>query len=1790
MNNGVNRAIKAGIVLAIFAVAIPICAWADGLTVSARRVWNFQGATIGFWGVRLTFDRRVFPSNLSEHTLVKVDGKQVKFEVKVSSGADPASQPGHTFLIVPAKASKVPESVTITIEKGLSDATGRRLLAKNFTYQFISIEKIIVSDISTYYRTQTDQGLTLRVSDHISQKDLADAVEIIPSVPNLKVTRVRGWRYRITGDFEPEQEYVLKIAKKTVSKGKGELSPDEFAFKGPGPKSSVEPNTKRSVVELLGRQLFPLTVTHAAKIRCTLRRVPPLLLPDVAAKLAVKAVLKDDRWASKSALLKSLAEAGKVNPVFLADATEESEVFFVPEAKEQVKGYSLPLSFREHPKKGGAWILSLVDLDSKFHRQIEEPIQITDLSVSYKYSAESLLLWVTSIYSGKPVAGVEVMLYQPHGTWYAVGKTDGQGLLMIEDGREFPAISIKKKAKETGKKPLALAEVTRVLAATENDSCHIALKAQRLKPYAVTQAKSVKDKAEFMRGYVFTERGVYRPGATVHFKAVSRVFKDRKISSPAGQKMKVTITDPRGDIQYSKVLTLGEFGTCYDTFPTKTFFPVGTYTIRVRPEKRNDSKRDFTQTFMLQDFKRARHFATVNIKRMTRDSDSFVGLDIKEDFLDVEIGGQYYTGGPVKHGRVRWKASLVSVENRLKGLGGYFFGNEDETTRFLESGESTLDRNGKLQLTIPLDPKLLTGIYGVRISATVLDVDGEPATEVQTYSPRPKYLVGISRHPTQVQAGYASPLRVIVVDRDGKKLSAGTVRAEIMKETSYYVRKRDRNGNINHLWERGWMKSLSVEKSIINGEATFQLDLNRAGDYLVAFTYTDQSERYTSQTIFRVGWESYDEWVQRRDEKDVRTSNEIPLSLSKKSYAVGESVDVQFNTPRPVKNVLVTFERGGIFEYRLVKVKDGQAGFQFTMKEDFVPNVYVSILAVAGREGFPVYTTQSDDDVPMVYYGYANVSATTKSQDLVLQIAPGIAELKGKPAEKKTLTFKVANRKGKGVKAEMAVCVVDEAVLALTRFLTPSLSTLTGFNLPLSVFSGDLRLSLVSQDLYRILTTKPLTGGGMGAGLVGPSLRKDFRPVAYFNPAVITSDSGEATVEFTLPDTTTAYRVYAVVCNEGAGFVSGQRNMVVTKEFFIEPSVPRFLIPGDRVIFPVVLNNKTKEKGEFSLVSESSRSLDLTLPNPSGSLEPWSTSVLKASADVTSGIEEGRVLFKGEFTTKSAQYDDAIQQKIPILSRYLPVFRAQMGGFTRSGEIEAKFPKSLQSFKTEDLNPADFKAALMLSMTNWSKVAPGLKYLLRYPYGCVEQTSSGIIPLAGVRALAKAGNIPGITEAQVDKYLAKGVARLLSMQTISGGFAYWPGNVDPSWWGTMYATFALIMAKEGGYEVPEARLKRALKYLRKNLFDPGKDEYHSRTWTTELAFFNLAMGDQLSDQELARLFENYESLSDQSKALLLLAASKIDYLSKKELVDKVKRLDPRNDPKRTDYSNSSYREIAICLLAATEIGGAKAKADDWASNLLAGLKPEGRWNSTADTGWCLLALSKYFEKKDPSKQTKVKVTVDCAGQAPVTVTLTDAASYVVLDPLKLLKQGKINLKSDSKRLVNYSLDLTYPDIVTDPSQLSNGFTLRKTMENLNGNKEIRVGDVIKVTLEIDLDRSSRDYWNRKYEYLALVDPVPAGIVPINSELKSEGVEEETAPDGNRYQDTRNFTPAYSEFRDDGVRVFKNRAWGGLYRYTYLARAVAQGEFWMRASRISLMYNPEIFGRTKGRKVKVLPAK
>ncbi|MCA1959795.1 MAG: hypothetical protein LDL33_03285, partial [Desulfomonile sp.] len=806
----------------------------------------------GLWAVRIRFDRSVVPADLAAHVTITTDGEEESFRIFDAHAEDSlAARPEREFRIMPVKGQGKQGIVKIVVKQGLQDASGKRTLEKDHAYQFrCGPQRIQASSFSTFYNSPKDRGVTLHFSDEVESDDVKRLIKITPAVKNVTVTGLEfGRRYRITGDFDYNREYVLEIPETRLQKGRAILSEARYPFKGPGVAPHIAIKTQRSVVELKSRQLLPVSLENVIAMRVELQRVPAFLIPQFMTEFHKKDGLKHWSLEQQAAAVSALVKEGKLPAFFSGEPIRESEIFFAPEAKERVFGYSVPLSFRKTPAIGGAWHVKLVDPD-RASVETSRLVQITDLAVSYKLSAKSLLIWVTSIYSGEPVPGTEVLLAAEDGRLLLAGKTDAHGVVTVKDGRELPAIT---EGKAVEKSAVAVKSIKWVVAATATDSCAEQLSQDRLKPFAVKQTTSMDPAPAELKGALFTERGIYRPGETVHFKCTVRDYKDDHIKAAAGRKVKLTITDPRKEIPYSKDFTLGEFGTCFDSFRTKPFSPSGTYTLTAETTKNEKEKETFSTTFLVQEYKRPRHYVTVTAKQESRISEEYIALKKRVEFLNVEAKAQYYTGGPVKNARARWKATLVPVDQRVEGFEGYFFGNADEEERFLESGESLMDKDGILKIAIPLDPRQMIGLYGVELSVTVLDVDGEPATGTTKFSPQPRYRVGISRHPSRVQNGYSGTLKLIVVDSEGKKVQTGQLIASQLRKESFYTQKRDENGNINYLWEYGWLTTTSSRIPLLKGEGMYELELNDYGQYLLSFTFEDKSGSYSSQTIFKVG-------------------------------------------------------------------------------------------------------------------------------------------------------------------------------------------------------------------------------------------------------------------------------------------------------------------------------------------------------------------------------------------------------------------------------------------------------------------------------------------------------------------------------------------------------------------------------------------------------------------------------------------------------------------------------------------------------------------------------------------------------------------------------------------------------------------------------------------------------------------------------------------------------------------------------------------------------------------------
>ena len=293
----------------------------------------------------------------------------------------------------------------------------------------------------------------------------------------------------------------------------------------------------------------------------------------------------------------------------------------------------------------------------------------------------------------------------------------------------------------------------------------------------------------------------------------------------------------------------------------------------------------------------------------------------------------------------------------------------------------------------------------------------------------------------------------------------------------------------------------------------------------------------------------------------------LPLALSadQPAYKPGETARLTARPRSPVSRYLVTLEQEGVLKYQVITPKSDADNLEVPIQAEYAPNLYVSVLGLTPRGEFPVYAGHYDTEAPSFYWGTLNLPVRHEVEGLQVKISPAVKDLKAEPGAKVTLDFTVLAPKGGGVEAEMAVAVVDEAVLALTGFKTPTLESLTRFDRPLEVFTGELRSLLVHQTPFYLSKNEPLTGGGGLSEEVMSKLRRRFEAVAYFNANVRTDAQGRAQVTFTLPDNMTTYRIYTVVLDRGSRFASVERPLLATKDFYLEPGLPGFFTRGDHL-------------------------------------------------------------------------------------------------------------------------------------------------------------------------------------------------------------------------------------------------------------------------------------------------------------------------------------------------------------------------------------------------------------------------------------------------------------------------------------------------------------------------------------------------------------------------------------------------------------------------------------------------
>ncbi|MRG96066.1 MG2 domain-containing protein [Polyangium spumosum] len=1418
--------------------------------------------------------------------------------------------------------------------------------------------------------------------------------------------------------------------------------------------------------------------------------------------------------------------------------------------------------------------------------------KVSDLAVSGKLSARGSLLWISRLSSAAPVKGAEVSIQTPGEAPIGPLRSDDSGFITLP--------------KEVWSRGSSAADRSVIVIKDGNDWTYKHL-TDTLDSWRFDMQVDPGPDRPF--GLMFTDRGIYRPGDTVHIKGIFRKEGNPGTVTPAGLPVEIRVEGPDGDEISSRTETLSPFGTTSIDVAVPRAGRLGTYSIRATVQEGNPGWADVSSDFEVAEYRPAEFAVSVE-----SDKPSYVRGD-KAKWI---ARGDYLYGAPMAGADARVVVTRGEATFRPPNTDGFTVDEDtfhaDFTDRSTREGEihsrtDKLDGKGTLPIEATLALPGQRGPERVTAEAEVNDVSRQyiAGSTTAIVHPAEFYVALRTGADLFVDAGKPVSPEVFAVDPRGARVAGVPIKLELVSRT-WSVAKQATSGGLAHTVAEPVdrvVESCTVTTTSGDKPASCKLTPAASGYHIVHATAVDARKNpvgaadplYVFGGASGGGFGDSDRLV-------------VELVADKESYEVGDKARFLVKSPFAAAEALVTVERAGILSQRRVKLGGAMPTIEIPVTEDLRPNAFVSVLLVRGRTK-PAPTSPKDPDVgaPAFRMGYAPLLVNPEKRRLKIAITPSKTE--ARPGENVEVDVLVRDHAGKAARAEVTFYAVDEGVLSLVGYKTPDPIEVFGAPRPLRVTSLEVRAALarVFRPYGDLGADKGLDGGDGGGGT---SVRRDFRASATFVPAIVTDDSGRAKVKFRLPDTLTTYRLMAVTAAEDDRFGFAENRVVASRPLMARPALPRFLRAGDSLDASVVVSSKGIGKTTatveikldgLTLSGDAKRSIDLAAGAPVEVRFPLTAP--KAG--------KAKIGFVVRATESGKALEDAVEVerevKVPLSPEAVALY-----GDTTSESAE----------KLGDLSAIrDDTGGLELSMASTALVGlgGGVEQLVDYPYGCTEQLVSKLVPLLPLRDLAVDFKIP--LPKNTDAIIGVTVAEILKHQRGDGGFGMWVGSDRSNLWASTYALWGLGEAKRRKVDIPPSVIDAAARHVHDALDE--LDDVFARA-TAPFILDVLAENRHPDTGRTTRLFEERKTLPLFSQAFLLhaMVAGKHDRASIEALANELEgslRLDANVARATTNLGDkyavlmdSDTRTTALVLRALLAARPDHPIAARLAMGLLADRKG-GAWRNTQETAWSLVALDAY--RKAQEKTTPDFVAHVFLGQAEIATPafrgrdVTQARLSLPAERLTSAGGSVLSFDLDGSGRLFYEARLRYARKELPKTPLDRGFFVEKTLravkpEELAGllaappgkgatsfpGGQLVLGEIVVVT------PSPRDY-------VVVDDPLPAGFEPVDARLATTASaanldEDEGDPEDAFYEEGgydavatgRAFLSSryLRELRDDRVLFMIDRMPAGMYRYRYLARATSIGSFVLPPARAEEMYAPEVFGRTAAGTITVTATK
>lgn len=1345
-------------------------------------------------------------------------------------------------------------------------------------------------------------------------------------------------------------------------------------------------------------------------------------------------------------------------------------------------------------------------------------VVFTDLILVAKRAGDQLHVWVRNVHTLAPVGGVNVGVFTMSNQLVASAVSDGEGQVLLDHVTD----------PRSHKPPFV------ITAQKGKDYTYLELSDLEVPLNDAEVSGAPYNKSVVYDGVVYADRGVYRPGETAHLVAmvreaglapatsvpvVGKVYDSKK---RLVQALRGT-TNPAGLVPFDVVL--------------QGFADTGRYELVLEVANVELTREGF-------------HVEEFMPERMRVTAKPVVADIAIGDEASIAIEAKYLFGAKAKNERVELQCRLEPSTFRPAERSDYYFGLYGDVARpsvKLESVEGELDEEGRATLACPKLVGEWQGEAEIHAFASVFEAGSGRATVDSTVvkaHPAGHYL-GL-KGPKKTSDGAQITVNGIVVDWQGKAQSAAALRALGPQATITLHRLEPQ-----YQWEYvDGRYTWTVNQRMIQ-ESQSRVNLEEGGKFTYAFKAQGTGSGFVvdavlgnARTMLKLDSDRPYYWYSGASDGDTpRPFKPTQLRITPPdALRVGHASAVSIAVPYAGR-MLVTIESDELIDAEWVDVKPGDYRHEVRI-DRFAPNVYVSALLLKDP-----HAESQKAFLPARAFGVRSVSVVPEKHKLdVLLTAP--SEVRPNSLLEVSLDVS-ANGKSTDREVFATVAAVDEGVLQLTRFRTPQL---------LQSLFRPRALGVVTYETFgwaMMLADSDKSPGG-DRSTAAEERVAPVKPVALWSGILSVPANGKLVVKLPIPMFRGELRVMAQAVGS-ARMGSAQARVVVRDPLVLQATLPRFLLDGDKFVAPVSVTNLTGTPTEVTVSVQATGGIQ------------WSGVTLKKiklkrdEAQVVTFAGEGRVADGPAHVTVNAvtfQTSSRDEVDVPLLPN---------GPVTHETKaIELKRGDNDLSGALSGWAPLNERTNVWVTNHRYGREMTHLRYLVRYPYGCVEQTTSSLRPMLFVSSLVGSIDSDLLKDGTVEQKVMYGVRRLLSMQTPSGGFAYWPGANDPNAWGTAYATHALLDAKAAGFPVPDDRMQEAMRYM-ENVVTNGAA--HQDAHAQAYMLYVLAKAGRANQAAMRALLADSKTLNEEQRFLLRAGL----YLAGDRRFEADLRIVNGSaiTKKRTnDWSYwSELRTRGLQLAVLEDLFPGAASSEALAEAVASSLREStSDYYTTQELAWAVSALGKR-SSSGADKWSIGKLTG--AGKAVAALpksgrddlfTLTGASGRL---PLHL----QVDAVSGGTLFAFVSVSGIKPNV---PHRIGeHGVTIerRYTSGGVDANTEVKLGGLVEVELVLTNETK------RKLNNIALVDRVPAGLEIENARLNRQG--------GQTTDDT--WVTDYMNLRDDRIELFGHLEPGQRVVVRYLARAVTSGVFTVPPVTSEAMYEPEVWAAEPGKSFAVTHA-